>query len=130
MTLPSGALTAEELIIACKNIGFDLTCGRCAELFYTGVQRGPCEPGCGTRYDGRPVGEEKQYTFPNEPVLPPALATAMRIMGDPTNRSVTCPLCNVTFLTGAAKKDKAGRPICIECGAAQELPNTPSRKPR
>ena len=119
MTLPSGALTAEELIVACKNIGFDLTCGRCAELFYTGVQRGPCEPGCGTRYDGRPVGEPKIEEGIRS--LNTALDTALRVLRDPDNRAVTC-ICGTTFLTGAAKKDRAGRPLCIECGAAQELP--------
>jgi hypothetical protein len=29
-------LSHHELIVACKNIGFDLTCGSCAERFYTG----------------------------------------------------------------------------------------------
>jgi hypothetical protein len=29
-------LTEEQLVAACKNIGFDLTCGACACLFYTG----------------------------------------------------------------------------------------------
>jgi hypothetical protein len=36
----SGGLSNEELIIACKNIGFDLTCGACAGQFYTGAQLG------------------------------------------------------------------------------------------
>ena len=29
-------LTDEEAVIACKNIGYDLTCGACAERFFTG----------------------------------------------------------------------------------------------
>jgi hypothetical protein len=29
-------LTHQELAIACRNIGLDLTCGACACLFYTG----------------------------------------------------------------------------------------------
>lgn len=32
-----GDLTHEELVAACKNIGYDLTCGACAAIFYTGV---------------------------------------------------------------------------------------------
>lgn len=31
-----GGLTDEQLVVACKNIGFDLTCEACACLFYTG----------------------------------------------------------------------------------------------
>src|SRR5579884_716045 len=34
------ALTYEQLIQACKNIGFDLTCGACAALFFTGESVG------------------------------------------------------------------------------------------
>lgn len=26
-----------EIVEACKNIGYDLSCGACAELFYTGI---------------------------------------------------------------------------------------------
>lgn len=33
-------LTGAELIVACRNIGFDLTCGACAGQFYTGAQLG------------------------------------------------------------------------------------------
>jgi hypothetical protein len=29
-------LEFSKLVQACKNIGFDLTCGRCAEIFFTG----------------------------------------------------------------------------------------------
>lgn len=29
-------LTHEQIIIACKNIGYDLTCGSCAAVFFTG----------------------------------------------------------------------------------------------
>ncbi len=66
--------------------------------------------------------DEKKYSFPNRPVIPPAMLKAMSIMNDPTNRSVTCPMCFVVFLTGAAEKDDQGRPLCIECGTPQELP--------
>lgn len=33
---PSGNLTADQLMVACRNVGFDLRCGACASLFYTG----------------------------------------------------------------------------------------------
>jgi len=42
-------LTDEEAVIACKNIGYDLTCGACAEVFYTGGSWGvEHEPDCVT----------------------------------------------------------------------------------
>ena len=31
-----GELTLAEMVCALKNIGFDLTCGQCASIFYTG----------------------------------------------------------------------------------------------
>lgn len=34
--VPSGCLTPEKAAQACRNIGFDLTCGACATVFYTG----------------------------------------------------------------------------------------------
>ncbi len=30
-------LSGEELIQACKNVGINLSCGACAEVFYTGM---------------------------------------------------------------------------------------------
>lgn len=33
----AGSLTLEQAVAACKNIGYDLTCGACAALFLTGV---------------------------------------------------------------------------------------------
>ena len=33
-------MTESDLVVACKNIGFDLTCGACAGQFYTGAQLG------------------------------------------------------------------------------------------
>jgi predicted HAD superfamily Cof-like phosphohydrolase len=33
-------MTDSDLVVACKNIGFDLTCGACAGQFYTGSQLG------------------------------------------------------------------------------------------
>jgi hypothetical protein len=35
------AMTDDDLIQACRNIGFDLTCGNCAGQFYTGSGLGP-----------------------------------------------------------------------------------------
>jgi len=29
-------LTDEDAIVACRNIGYDLSCGACAERFFTG----------------------------------------------------------------------------------------------
>lgn len=31
-----GSLTFEECVVACRNVGIDLTCGGCASAFYTG----------------------------------------------------------------------------------------------
>ena len=33
-------MTESDLVVACKNIGFDLTCGACAGQFYTGASLG------------------------------------------------------------------------------------------
>lgn len=44
----SMALTDEQLAVACKNIGFDLTCGSCACLFYTGSTGYECDRTCTT----------------------------------------------------------------------------------
>ena len=54
---PCGALDTAELVTACKNIGYDLTCGQCASVFYTGAGTYAHEPGCKTIHyshqDGR-----------------------------------------------------------------------------
>lgn len=42
------SLTDDELVVACNNIGYDLTCGACAELFYTSVRLHPHDEGCKT----------------------------------------------------------------------------------
>lgn len=34
---PANTLTHAELLVACKNIGYDLSCGACAAVFYTGI---------------------------------------------------------------------------------------------
>jgi hypothetical protein len=42
--LGPGGLTFEQLEQACKNIGYDLSCGGCASIFYTGT---PATHTCG-----------------------------------------------------------------------------------
>jgi hypothetical protein len=42
-------LTNDEVMIACKNIGYDLACGACAERFFTGGSWGSeHDEGCAT----------------------------------------------------------------------------------
>lgn len=41
-------LNDEQLVQACKNIGFDLTCGGCAEQFYTGSRMHAHDESCAT----------------------------------------------------------------------------------
>ena len=36
VTTNAGSLTFDELVTACKNIGYDLTCGACASVFFCG----------------------------------------------------------------------------------------------
>ena len=50
-------MTESDLVVACKNIGFDLTCGACAGQFYTGALLG--EHTCLERAD-RDAGRTKQ----------------------------------------------------------------------
>lgn len=46
-TLFAGALSADDLVKACANVGVDLTCGACASVFYTGAALGtPHDDGC------------------------------------------------------------------------------------
>ncbi len=50
-----GTLTFDQLVIACRNIGFDLTCAECASLFYTGTSSSASHaPACST--DAAPYG--------------------------------------------------------------------------
>jgi len=63
----SGTLTTEETIVACKNIGFDLTCGACASLFYTGTSPYQHDAACKTEsaYDRKKWQEyERDYILP------------------------------------------------------------------
>ena len=38
----------DQLVVACKNIGYDLTCGQCAAVFYTGWGNYPHSENCST----------------------------------------------------------------------------------
>lgn len=51
------ALTYDELRQACKNIGFDLTCGACGELFFTGSTSHSCDATCFTQSEARGYAE-------------------------------------------------------------------------
>jgi hypothetical protein len=44
-----GGLTFDELVVALRNLGYDLMCGRCASVFYTGVALEPHDDTCRTR---------------------------------------------------------------------------------
>lgn len=41
-------LSDSDLIVACCNIGYDLTCGACASLFYTGANPYEHDASCKT----------------------------------------------------------------------------------
>ena len=54
-------LTYAEIEQACRNIGYDLSCGACASQFYTGSTLGPHTCARATKYgiahpSGRPLG--------------------------------------------------------------------------
>lgn len=42
---PPCGLTEEELLIACRNVGVNLECGRVASIFYTGASNVECDCG-------------------------------------------------------------------------------------
>ena len=44
-----GGLTFDELVVALRNIGYDLMCGHCAGVFYTGSALEPHDATCTTR---------------------------------------------------------------------------------
>ena len=44
-----GGLSFDELVIACRNIGYDLTCGECASLFFTRYSSAPHDKLCKTQ---------------------------------------------------------------------------------
>jgi hypothetical protein len=41
-------LSEDQLAVAFRNIGYDITCGNCACLFFTGYGGYGCDPGCTT----------------------------------------------------------------------------------
>ena len=43
-----GDLKFNQIVAACKNIGYDLTCGQCAAVFYTGFGNYPHAENCAT----------------------------------------------------------------------------------
>jgi hypothetical protein len=63
-------LTDEQLVVACRNIGFDLTCGACAGQFYTGAQLGAhtCPSG-GRTETQRADGAEAALSLQTERVI-------------------------------------------------------------
>lgn len=64
-------LTFDELVKACANIGYDLRCGACAELFYTGVRMNPHDEICTTFKENGPPATASNYF----PVIVSATAT-------------------------------------------------------
>ncbi len=66
----NNGLTHEELVVACRNIGFDLTCGACAGQFYTGSQLGAhtCPSG-GRTETQRADGAEAALSLQTERVI-------------------------------------------------------------
>ena len=65
MTRDAGSLSPQQLLIACKNIGFDLSCGACAELFYTGTCLHEHDPSCSTsdRKSRKPISAELEISI-------------------------------------------------------------------
>jgi predicted HAD superfamily Cof-like phosphohydrolase len=63
-------MTDSDLVVACKNIGFDLTCGACAGQFYTGAQLGEhtCPSG-GRTETARADGAEAALSIQTERVI-------------------------------------------------------------
>lgn len=45
-----GGLTCDEILAACRNLGYDLTCGQCASVFYTGAGTCPHDSSCSTTF--------------------------------------------------------------------------------
>jgi hypothetical protein len=52
-------LTNDQLTAACKNIGWDLTCGGCAGQFFTGGAWNACDPTCATVRPEQPEYERR-----------------------------------------------------------------------
>jgi hypothetical protein len=63
-------LTDDEVVIACENIGYDLTCGACAERFFTGGSWGSeHDEGCAT-LPALKIRNEVTITLVNKPIGP------------------------------------------------------------
>lgn len=64
----SGGLTSDQLVVACANIGFDLTCGACAGQFYTGATMGEAHtcPSGGRTETQRADGAEAALSLATE----------------------------------------------------------------
>lgn len=92
--MSAGSLTYEELVVACANIGYDLTCGACAARFYTGV-----------------VLERDTHTC-DDRGLTDGIDRTLRIHGEEASFRCTCG-CNV-FRTLRMDKMKFK---CNACGA-------------
>ena len=69
--MSGGDLTYDELVLAARNVGVDLGCGRCACVFYTGsAYPGPPahDPGCATaarEAEDRAARGRKVWDFEN-----------------------------------------------------------------
>ena len=46
-------LTHDQLVIACRNIGYNLECGECASIFFTGYGGYPHDDSCPKKAEGR-----------------------------------------------------------------------------
>ena len=86
MILPEG-FSFEKLVQACRNIGYDLTCGHCATVFFTGVGvPGSHEPQCSTIRAGSPGRKIPRYLSRDEMKR---LVSAMEQEPERDNETVT-----------------------------------------
>lgn len=59
-------LTHKEIIVACRNVGIDLTCPACANYFYTGINDTPHADNC-TSYDRESMPVQANLATPVKP---------------------------------------------------------------
>lgn len=59
--------TLDEIILACKNIGYDLKCGACAEVFFTGATLASHEAECSSAGRKDIASSEKVITCMEHP---------------------------------------------------------------
>ena len=78
-----GGLTFDELVVALRNLNFDLTCRRCAMKFYGGTSCPPHDPTCQT--------DERDEWFEPSP--------ACQVDSPPSElpSSIQCPTCGSTI---------------------------------